>query len=148
MKFKHVVISTDLSPASLMALEPAIQLAHDSEAKVTLLHVCEAFDALPHGAPMAPNIEAFDTHERVIAAKKELADWAKVHDAEASVHVIADDNVAEGVSKYVTEVGADLLAVATHGRTGWRHLILGSVAADILRRSPVPVIAFPLPKKG
>ena len=79
MNFKHVVISTDLSPSSLKALEPAIQLADRSDAKVTLLHVCEAFDALPHGAPMSPTIEAFDTDERVVAAKTELSAWAKVH---------------------------------------------------------------------
>lgn len=148
MNFKHVVISTDLSPSSLEALGPAILLAHESSAKVTLLHVCEAFGALPHGAPMAPNIEAFDTPERIEAAKLELTKWAGENNAEASVDVIASDQVAEAVAEYVTKVGADLLAVSTHGRTGWRHLILGSVAADILRHSPVPVISFPLKKKG
>jgi nucleotide-binding universal stress UspA family protein len=38
-------------------------------------------------------------------------------------------------------VGADLIVVGTHGRTGFAHLVLGSVAERIVRRSPVPVLS-------
>jgi nucleotide-binding universal stress UspA family protein len=41
----------------------------------------------------------------------------------------------------------DLLVVGTHGRTGLRHLLLGSVAEKLVRLSPVPVLTVPLPRE-
>ena len=55
----------------------------------------------------------------------------------------AAPNVAEVVCDYADEHGYDLIALSSHGRSGFRRLILGSVAEAILRHAHVPVLVFP-----
>ena len=56
--------------------------------------------------------------------------------------------VAEAVTQYADTHDVDLIALTTHGRTGIRHLVLGSVAESILRHSHVPVLCFPPSKEA
>jgi len=59
------------------------------------------------------------------------------------VHEVNGAAPPEGILRYATSVGADLIVMGTHGRQGLGHLILGSVAADVLRQSDVPVLVVP-----
>ncbi len=65
---------------------------------------------------------------------------------QVKTHVMAAPNVAEAVADYANENDFDLIAISSHGRSGFRRLILGSVAEAILRHSHVPVLVFPRPK--
>lgn len=56
------------------------------------------------------------------------------------VHVISDDDTAEAIAKYGLEIGADMVAVGTHGRSGLTRALMGSVAEQVVRRSELPVI--------
>jgi nucleotide-binding universal stress UspA family protein len=51
--------------------------------------------------------------------------------------------LAKAVVQVATEVDADLIVLKTHGRTGLSHLILGSVAEEIVRTAPCPVLTLP-----
>ena len=59
---------------------------------------------------------------------------------EVQVHVISDDDTATAISSYGPEVGADMIAVGTHGRSGLTRALMGSVAEQVVRRSELPVI--------
>lgn len=147
MKLKHIVISTDLSEASCQALQPAVELARENRAKLTLLYVLEEVYIAPHGAPLVPPVTPITSDEREKAASKALADWRTKLGVEAHIEVLSADDIAQAISKYTLEKQADLLCVATHGRTGFRHLVLGSVAESIIRNSKIPVLIFPQPRK-
>jgi nucleotide-binding universal stress UspA family protein len=47
---------------------------------------------------------------------------------------------AEGIMQVADEVGADLIIMGSHGRTGFKKLVLGSVAQEVLTQSPIPVL--------
>jgi nucleotide-binding universal stress UspA family protein len=147
MKLNHVVISTDLSEASCQALQPAVDLARTSGAKLTLLYVLEEVYIAPHGAPLAPPVTPITSDERQKAAQKALEGWRAKLGVQAQLEVLPADDIAQAISRYTLEKKADLLCVATHGRTGFRHLVLGSVAESIIRHSKVPVMIFPQPRK-
>jgi nucleotide-binding universal stress UspA family protein len=53
---------------------------------------------------------------------------------------IASDRPADGILNCRDETGADLIAMSTHGRSGWSRIAVGSVAEAVLHRSPVPVL--------
>jgi nucleotide-binding universal stress UspA family protein len=77
----------------------------------------------------------------VDTAQTELRDFAVTHLQDAvpvQVH-IAVGKPAEEIVRVAQEEGVDLVVMGTHGRTGVRHLLLGSVAEDVTRHAPCPV---------
>jgi nucleotide-binding universal stress UspA family protein len=59
---------------------------------------------------------------------------------EPRVHVISDGDAADTIAKYGLEIGADIVAVGTHGRSGLSRALMGSVAEQVIRRSELPVL--------
>ncbi len=136
--FRKILCPVDFDDNSLQALELACKLAAQNEASICLLHVVP----IPMTATQLPPIplEPYPVWER---------------DAKARLEQIAHDRL-EGKVKYeiVTrsglpgptilaaegELGADLVVMATHGRTGLGHLLLGSVAERVVRESLKPVL--------
>jgi nucleotide-binding universal stress UspA family protein len=57
--------------------------------------------------------------------------------------VVMQSQTAAGILEHSVERGADLIAMATHGRTGWPRIMLGSVADKVLRGSNVPLLLLP-----
>ncbi len=147
MKLQHILIATDLSEETLAACRPIATLARASGVRLTLLHVVEELLALPHGAPLAPPVGAADTARRVEEARVVLEEQRQDYgpDLEIDTEVRAAPRVAEAICERAAALGVDLIALSTHGRTGWRHLALGSIAEAVLRRAAVPVLCFPRP---
>jgi nucleotide-binding universal stress UspA family protein len=67
---------------------------------------------------------------------------------EIGLDVATGNDTAQAIAEYAEEHAVDLIALSTHGRSGFRHLALGSVAEAVLRRSRVPVLVFPREKQG
>jgi nucleotide-binding universal stress UspA family protein len=144
MKIKHILITTDLSEEALRPFGPVMQMAKDLGAKVTLLHVVQEFLATPRGAALAPPVSSPDTPQHMEEARKALADQCAGLDGSVSVTpaVISAADIALAVVEYGEKNDANLIAISTHGRTGWKHLLLGSVAESILQHSDIPVLSF------
>ena len=140
-----IVLTTDLSEAAERATNPTLELAANLGHEVVLLHVVQELKAAPHGAPLAPPVSPPDTAERLEEMRKELDAKAAELDGDVpvSAEVIGAEDVAKAVAKFAAERGAAFLAVSTHGRSGVRHLVLGSVAEAILRHARTPVVCFP-----
>lgn len=71
-----------------------------------------------------------------LAQEKNLSDY--------DLHIRPARNVETGILNYAHERQADLIVLFTHGHTGLRHLLQGSVAEDVLNHAPVPVLILPL----
>lgn len=145
MKFSHILLTTDLSDESLRAFGPAADLARENGAKLTLLHVVQDVQVAPHGAPLAPPVSAPDVGNLVDAARQRLEEQKALlgSGVEVDCAVSASPDIAERVAHYAQEHNCDLIALSTHGRTGFRRFVLGSVAEAILRHAHVPVLCFP-----
>lgn len=68
-----------------------------------------------------------------------FAGWSR----HVNAHVLMDARVAKAITDYADEIGADLIAMATHGRGGVARAILGSVADQVMRTSAMPVLLIP-----
>jgi nucleotide-binding universal stress UspA family protein len=123
-----VLLTTDFSPAAARAYEPCVAFAKRLGARILLAHVVEVAVVAPHGAPLAPAQLPPDT-TRV------------VEQARADLEVSAD--VPDAILRMAREHHADLIALSTHGRSGLRRLMLGSVAETVVRRALLPVLTFP-----
>ncbi len=83
------------------------------------------------------------TSTRRIREKMEA--FVKQHQlTEYEFHAYSDETEERGIIHFSDEVEADVIAVATHGRTGLSHLLLGSIAEDIVNHAQRPVLTFHL----
>jgi nucleotide-binding universal stress UspA family protein len=122
---RNILITTDLSEYSLAALEYAFTLGLLFGARLTLLHVAE------HGqyrneAQAALLLEEFAARTIDTRIRPELA--------------VRTGHAAEQIRDFAREREMDVIVMATHGRTGIKHALLGSVAQKVVRLSTVPVL--------
>lgn len=147
MKIQHILVTTDLTEEAARAYDPVFELAKQFGARVTLLHVVDELLVTPHGAPFAPPMSTPDLPTLMRDAEKHLTEQAAK--APAGVEVIpavqSGGNPSKAVVEYAQANAVDLIALSTHGRSGFRRMALGSVAEEILRKSPVPVLSFHRP---
>jgi len=144
--FRHILVPTDFSRCSDVALELAARLAHDHHATLELVHVIDVadlpLDAMIH-PPSHPTGISIADHTRALA-DRELANRlarlpVPVQERRAAT-VYGSPHRA--VLEHAARVGADLVIMGTHGRTGLAHLLVGSVAEKVVRHSPVPVLTI------
>ena len=141
LPYQTVVCALDFEPGSERAFVRAADVAERSRATLHLLHVQPLFRApKAHAAEVDPEAIFRDRVREVVNA----ALGGEAFDVLApTVHEATGQSPADGILRYAEASGADLIVVGTHGRRGLGHLILGSVAADVLRRSDVPVLVVP-----
>jgi len=148
MSIRHILLTTDLSDESLRAFGPVETLARKLGARVTLLHVVPDMLAVPYGAPLAPPPSMPDLSEQVDAARERLAELRGklATDLQVDVEVRSGERIAKVVNDYAETNDVDYIAMATHGRSGLRRMVMGSVAEAVLRQSVTPVILYPRPE--
>jgi nucleotide-binding universal stress UspA family protein len=141
-KIKNILMPTDFSKLSLSAAEYATELSEQYGAKIHLLHVLEK-------TPPILTIRSLDLSEEKII--KTIEEEAKISLQKAADKVKGKKNVEveqvirkgidyEEIIKYAEEKKIDLVIIATHGRTGILHTLLGSVAEKVIRFSKKPVL--------
>lgn len=138
LKLKHVLVPIDFSECSKKALQYALPLAKEHQAAITLLYVvAPAYGAIEYGGVDYAELEATmkETGERELA---------KLAASEVGGEVSTDTLVRVGSpAREITEAArslpADLIVISTHGRTGLKHVFLGSVAEHVVQRAPCPV---------
>lgn len=132
---KVLLVPVDFSPSAARALAIAKDLAPALGAEIVLLHTFEPPFTIGDLSPLV--VQQFYA-EAVPSANKALEDLAKANG-------IARTFFREGapgpeIVKLAGELGAQFVVMGTHGRTKLRHLVMGSVAAYVIRHSPVPVV--------
>jgi nucleotide-binding universal stress UspA family protein len=131
---KKILVTTDLSPFSLAALEYAASFGMLYTSKLYLLHVHEGKEG-QHGKVAGG--EHGDDETR--AALDEFVRM-NVPAQTRLLPVVRRGNPAEEIKRFAQEEGIDLIVMATHGRTGLRHMVMGSVAERVVRLCGVPVL--------
>jgi nucleotide-binding universal stress UspA family protein len=137
---ERILVPTDFSEPAAEALEVAIGFAVRFGARLTLLHAHEMPTyAFPDAVmPVTPQVVA--ELERTAKVELErLAERARSRGVTTETIAVVGPNHLE-VCRIAEEMGADLIVMGTHGRTGIRHAILGSVAEKVVRRAPCPVL--------
>lgn len=135
-EFHNVIIPMDDSEASREVLA-RIQPFLARDARVTLLR-CSDFTAQQHLAVY----EARDVDSVLDSLARDLE---KVQMEGLTLQrKVLHCNASEGILKVAQEIGCDLIAMSSHGRTGWRRFFLGSVSERVARLARCPVLIFPI----
>jgi nucleotide-binding universal stress UspA family protein len=137
---RRILVPTDFSEPSSEALDLAIAFAQRLGAQLTLLHAHEMPTwVFPDAVmPVTPQVvmQIEETSKREL---ERLAGRAREVGITVETAVTIGPNDAE-ICRKAEEMGADLIIMGTHGRTGLRHALLGSVAEKVVRKAPCPVL--------
>ncbi len=135
--FKKILVPVDFDESSLDALEIAAKLAQQSNATVCVLHVVPVdmeVTGMPQYVDLIKRQESLDSERLTATAKQQLAavKWEIIDEMGRPADVVAET---------ATKLGVDLIVMVTHGRRGLARLIEGSIAEEVLRKAPCPVLA-------
>ncbi len=139
---RHILAPVDFSELSALALQYADALSRCSGARVTVLHA-SSFEAPPYFTQA--QLEELQSRLRAAQrqAERELREFVRKNLGPGSnlpdVRVV-EGRPAETILRTAAEIGADLIAMGTHGRSGWNRWMLGSVAERVLREAEIPVL--------
>ena len=145
---KRILWPTDFSEPSYVALDWAAGLAERLEAELLCLHVQEL---PPHNSEWADASKfrvplAVQEERKAILKKMETIIAAREQKNLIWSPLVQIDGAADGIVKVAGEESANLIVIATHGLTGWRRLVFGSVTETVVRSSPCPVLTIPPPE--
>jgi universal stress protein A len=135
----RILVPIDFSDCSRKALRYAIPLAREHAASITLLYVVpRQYSTFDYGGPNMPSLEA----HMYVNSEKRLKDMLEeeVHAQIPAEAIVLTGVPAEDIVEAAAEMHADIIVIATHGHTGFKHILLGSVTEHVVRRAPCPVL--------
>jgi nucleotide-binding universal stress UspA family protein len=138
---KRILVATDFSRVSDLALQYAIELAKRARASIHVLHVIDMsrWAASPDGFFVGlADLELQMTHN----AERRLAELQlePAHRALPMTIQVASGAPAQRIVEEAVRRASDLIVMGTHGRRGVSHLLNGSVAERVVRSAPCPVL--------
>jgi nucleotide-binding universal stress UspA family protein len=138
--FKRILFPVDLSEVSPKIVPYVKDMLAKFDAEVHLLFVARILQHFTSIYVPHPSVNKFEA-EMVKGAEKRLQEFVDEHFGADSpkAQVVLGDPAAE-ILNYVEAEGIDLIIIGTHGRKGLEHIIFGSVAERVVKKSPVPVL--------
>jgi nucleotide-binding universal stress UspA family protein len=158
IQLKKILVPIAFSDNCLKAKDYADMIAEQFGAEVELLHVVEAspyevyqqrgiLENVPlyemAGGTMPAANQKFVIRDVLEETRNELEKIAASANGKVKhVTVVKHGHSVDEILRAIEEYKPDLVVMATHGRTGLRHMVLGSVTEKVVRLSPVPVLTF------
>ncbi|HLU64980.1 MAG TPA: universal stress protein [Kofleriaceae bacterium] len=138
----RILVAIDFSPESDAALAQALVLARQQSASITLAHVVplpadlvedSAYDPLFRVGSLAELTTEHRSGARDLL--RQITERCRAEGVACDITLL-DDAPSDGLARAAEDVGADLIAIGTHGRTGIKRVMLGSVAERTVRLAP------------
>jgi nucleotide-binding universal stress UspA family protein len=141
VSIRKILIAVDDQPLSARAAELGAELARALGGEVALIHVNP--DGFPGDTGLPPQqliAEAQEESKRLLAGFR-----GRLSLPASTLEFVQKGAPAETIARAAAEWGADLIVIGSHGRTGVRRALLGSVAEGVMRKAPCPVLVARAP---
>jgi nucleotide-binding universal stress UspA family protein len=146
LPIKKILYPTDFSEASYEALRAANELALHFSAELCLVNVVspdvQTSPDLAGSGLVLREVEALDESSLQKVVREMVP--KELH----ARQIVAVGEAADEIIRISEEEKVDLIVIASHGQTGWRRLVFGSVAEKVVRLAPCPVLTIRAPHKG
>ena len=143
--YKHVLVAVDGSDTSNLALQESIKLAKEQQAALRLVHVV---DETPTYMTMDTAFALGDFQKAIREAGQKVLATCAATARQAGVEVdtkfivLQTQRICDAIIEEAKRWPADLIVIGTHGRHGFNHLLLGSVAEGVIRLATSPVLVI------
>ena len=142
--FKNICIATDGSAASEHAAALAVGLARVHNCRITSVYVIDPYPFLMVGDSNPMGFQSYMTAAQTLATKANAKVVELAQDGgggiDVQTRIVEEAGAAAGIMHAAKAEGCDLIMLGSHGRTGIRRLMLGSVAGRVVAESAIPVL--------
>lgn len=136
--FSNVLVPLDFADKGSRILRTALRVL-GAEGTCTMLHVVEWMPAVTEGTfGIYAHRKDIETYKR--QAYDKLRDSERAHPGENLESLVREGKPATTILETIDELSPDLVVMGTHGRSKLDHLLIGSVAERVIRKSPCPVL--------
>lgn len=155
LPFRRILAPTDFSQCAAEAFPRAVEMARAFSAELLMVHVLPLEPATPWDIPpyadfglaAMPSSEYAEKMEGEVRQRMEALVKDGVPSGVSVRALVERGDPAREIDHTARREQVDLIVMATHGWTGWRHLVFGSVAERVLREAPCPVLVVREPGK-
>lgn len=143
---KNILVPHDSSSFADTAFDKALGYASKLDAKLLLLAVVGPGISTA-GMSLSRAEESLDEHEEEAKTYlSKLKESAAKKDVKVSIHTINDPSASSGIIRFADEHKIDLIIIGSHGRSGLKKAVLGSVASGVIKNANCPVMIVKAPK--
>ncbi|MBN2013374.1 universal stress protein [candidate division KSB1 bacterium] len=143
-RIKRILCPVDLSDRSYRALDEAVELARNFQAKIYLVHVVEMHEFKKRRVKAYSSDEAFNRMSEMLKSEMKVSD--QFSDVEIERVVRRNVDAAAEIVNYAKDQEIDLITLSTHGHGYWPRVLLGSVTEKVLQIAPCPVLTIRVKK--
>lgn len=140
-----ILCPIDFSESSLEALAIAVELGEHFASEVYVLHVLELQPTPAILDPLSGAVSVAALHRSELEGniRRVMEDVVQKYENRSvtMTSLIEDGAAAQKIVQCAQSIGADIIVISTHGRTGWRRFIYGSVAEEVIRTAACPVLS-------
>jgi len=144
---KNILVPYDFTNYSDLAFTEALEIAKKFDSKVTLLTII-GHNIDTSGMSWSRAQEVHDDEEK--KAKEDLSKMQNsniIGNVSVSIEIIHNPSTANGILSFAEKINIDLIVMGSHGRSGFKKLVLGSVASEVVAKSYCRVLIVKPPKK-
>lgn len=143
---KNILVPFDFSSYANLAFEKAKEIARKFDSKITILSVIGS-DIDTSGMDWGRAREAHDEKEfNVKTELTKIKESSSDKDLDISVNLVHDPSPSEGILSFAKNNKVDLIIMGSHGRSGFKKFVLGSVVSNVVAKSESPVLIVKQPK--
>jgi nucleotide-binding universal stress UspA family protein len=147
---KTILVSVDLSPATVHVSAAAADLASATGGRLVILHAAPSFPNVIYGFDgfSAVQVDSYNRAARKVTAHKlqALQRWFKKRNPGTTM-ALHDGSPAEVILKTARRLRAEYIVIGSHGHGAMYDLVAGSTTREVLRKSPCPVVLVPITKQ-
>jgi nucleotide-binding universal stress UspA family protein len=143
LPFKKILWPTDFSEASYASLDHASELATHFQAELLVIHIVHPIAIVPSPAPAKFDAPAYQRgiQSHAVEQLQDLIANRIPREVKSKVEVLIG-TAANGIVDTAAYEGVDLIVISSHGESGWRRFVFGSVAEKVVRLAECPVLTI------
>ena len=145
--FQHILCPTDMGDRAYLAVEKATQIAHQFDAKVTLLNIHEEFMNKDERRMLRVSADKMKEKFKQIAIESKEKMRAVIHKLHADDieldFILREGTPEKGIVEAADELGVDLIVICTDGRDNIMDFVVGTITEHVINASPCPVLVIP-----
>jgi len=148
LNFKNILCPIDFSEPSTEGLQYAIDLAAQFKAELSIVHILPVMPALPPDPNFVFKVPEYERalHQEAEKKLQALAEEWVPREIRAQT-ILGHGDAGNQIVRIAEEQRADLIVITTHGQSGWRHLVFGSVVERVVRTASCPVLTIRAPRR-
>ncbi len=149
--FRHILCPTDLKERAFVALNKAVQIAHQFNSKITVLNAHPEFMGQQEREMLRVSFDGLKEKYRRIAveSREEMkAEISKLHAEDIQVdYVLREGKPDKVIVEEAEKLGIDLIVICTDGRNNIKDFVTGTITEHVINHASCPVLVIPYPKR-